>query len=105
MFILLVLFLFGAESVLAADIAVPAVAASPGGSAAVPVRFVAGGAQVVTVQFDLESDPALTIAASAGPAALGAGKNLAVADVSPTRKRFLLAGLNQAPLADGDLVI
>lgn len=103
--ILFILLLFGAEPVPAADIAVPSVAVSPGGSAAVPVRFAAGGAHVVAVQFDLDTDPALSIAAIGGPAALGAGKSLTVADVSPTRKRFLLAGLNQTPLTDGDLVI
>jgi uncharacterized protein (TIGR03437 family) len=85
----------------AAQITVPIVAASVGGSVAADLQFAAQGVQITGLQFDLQFDSSLTLTATLGAAGSNAGKSLSASDMSPGVKRFLVAGLNQTAIADG----
>ena len=76
-----------------------------GSTLAVPVLFLSQADSVSNVQFDLEYDSSvINLTAVVGEAARVSGKVLASSDVTPNRKRFLLAGLNQTPIPDGALI-
>lgn len=86
-----------------AKLSIPAQVAGPG--AVVPIAFEYQGASVSGVQFDLVfDDSAVSLAVVAAGAARDAGKTLYLAAFAPSRQRFIVTGLNQAPIRDGPLV-
>ena len=84
-----------------AELSLEPVATPAGLTVPLVLRFAAAGSTVAALQFDLESDTALTLTANAGSVALGAGKELYSAPVSARRTRFLVVGLNQNVVGDG----
>lgn len=96
--------IFWAGALQAAEIALPTITAKPGDHLVAGVNFTAQDSQVTGLQFDLECDPGLTIAGSAGTAASSAGKSLATANRASGKKRFLVIGPNQTSLTDGVVV-
>lgn len=87
-----------------ADLSVDLVSAQVGSAVPIMVRFAAGGIPVSALQFDLSYDSTIGIWAVADAATIRAGKDLYSADIERSRRRFLLAGLNQNSLADGSIV-
>jgi hypothetical protein len=90
---------------LASQVSLPDQSAAPGTSVLIPVAFTAEAASVSGVQFDIEYDnSAMSLVITIGDAAVGAEKNLYMADVAPNKKRVLVVGLNQNLIPDGTLV-
>ena len=57
------------------------------------------------VQFDIQYDnSALSLTATLGDSAKSSGKNLYAVDLAANEKRFLIIGLNQTLIADGNLM-
>ncbi len=81
------------------------VSAAPGASVAVPVTLAAGGLKdISTLQFDLVLPPGVT-SSDVKPAAAStaAGKSVSSAKVAEGL-RVIVFGLNQTPMASGDVV-
>jgi len=75
-----------------------------GAVAIVPVTSVSHDGPVSAIQFDLLYDATeLSVAFTAGDAVRNSRKGLLALDVAPGQKRFLITGLNQAPILDGVL--
>ncbi len=88
-----------------AELSIPTVAASAGGTVDTSVEYRAQGAEVAALQFDLAFDPSvLTITARAGSAATAAGKILAQVVLPNGNIRCIIFGLNQNVIADGSVV-
>ena len=93
--------LLGGSGLWAAALSLGRLSLKAGESVEASLSFLAQGALVTAIQFDLDYDDAqLRITASAGPAAFRAEKDLAV-----NGKRYVIAGLNQNALSDGVLVV
>jgi uncharacterized protein (TIGR03437 family) len=89
----------------AAEISLPAEVAAPGSSVFLPVTFRPQSAFVSGLQFDFEYDgSAMSVVAIVDMAARNGGKSLFQADLSPGKKRFLIAGLNANPIPEGVIV-
>jgi uncharacterized protein (TIGR03437 family) len=79
--------------------------AAPGSSALLPVAFLSQSSGISALQFDLEyENAAMSVAITPGNALGNSGKNFYSADVAPNKKRVLIAGPDQNPIADGTLV-
>ena len=89
-----------------AALSLPQVSTAPGGSIILPIQFAAQGESVSGLQFDLQYDSAVIAltAAVLGDPARNSLKRLYVADLNSTKKRFLIVGLNQNLIDDGDLL-
>lgn len=70
----------------------------------VAVQFSGEGSQVSGLQFDLEFSPGLVVSPVPGPAGDAAAKVLSTVDLSPSKRRCLLVGLNQSTIFDGILL-
>jgi len=76
--------------------------AAPGTSVLLPVVFASQADSVSGFQFDLQYDSAaMSLSATLGDPARNSQKSLYVADLAPNKKRFLIVGFNQTPIADG----
>ncbi len=94
--------LIGESVVFSAVVSVAAGSSPPGGSIILPISFASEGSSVSAVQFDLKYDSSvMSLGITAGDIARTSGKSLYIADVSSNQKRFVLCGLNQAPIPDG----
>jgi len=87
-----------------AEIAVDPVTAVAGTTVPVTLRLASAGSRVAALQFDLDFDPVLTLTASSGAVAVGAGKDLYSASIGTRRTRFVIAGGNQVEFRDGPIV-
>ena len=88
--------------VFSAVVSVAAGSSPPGGSIILPISFASEGSSVSAVQFDLKYDSSvMSLGITAGDIARTSGKSLYIADVVSNQKRFVLCGLNQAPIPDG----
>jgi len=88
-----------------AELSLPNVSASPGASLLLSVRFESRLSSVAAVQFDLQYDnKVLTLTAVVGEAARNSGKALYFTDLALNTRRFLVRGLNQNPIIDGNLI-
>lgn len=87
-----------------ADLSVDLVSAPVGLAVPIMVRFATGGTSVSALQFDLSYDSSIGIWAVADAASITAGKDLYSVDIDRSRRRFLLAGLNQNSLDTGTIV-
>jgi len=91
------------STLLAGSLSLGSYSGVPGGTVAANLMFASQGDAVSGIQFELDYDATiLSINAIAGQAVTGAGKEV---QVSPDRKKFLVAGLNQNLIADGVLVV
>lgn len=87
------------------QISLPNPSAAPGSSALLPVTFTSQSSGLSALQFDLEyENAAMSLAITPGDALGTSGKNFYSADVAPNKKRVLIAGPNQNPIANGTLV-
>jgi Cohesin domain len=88
----------------AAQLSIPTNTTVSCGSVNINVTYRSQRAAVSAVQFDLEYDrKSLNITTSAGPAITSSAKSLTTSVLANGSIRFLVAGLNQNTLVDGDL--
>ena len=87
-----------------AELVLDPVTAQAGSTVPIAVRFVAAGAQVTALQFDMNYDPLMVFGASAASAATSASKGVYLAAMATGHSRLLLAGMNQQALGDGPVV-
>ncbi len=81
------------------------VSAVPGSGVVLPLELQSNGNAVSGVQFDIVYDNSpMSISASLGAAARGAGKILYQVDLAPNIRRFLIVGLNSGTIPSGILV-
>ncbi|MBI1786609.1 MAG: hypothetical protein HYR60_03530 [Acidobacteria bacterium] len=100
--VLTILVVFGAA---AQEISISPLAAPPGASLPVPVRFSSEQSSIAGVQFDLEFDPAvLTFSVVPGQGMRDAGKSLYQANRAANLRRFLIVGLNNTAIGSSDLL-
>jgi uncharacterized protein (TIGR03437 family) len=79
--------------------------AAPGTSIVIPVMFTSESSFISGVQFDVQYDSAaMSLNATVGDPGRYSYKNLYVADLPASTKRFLMFGLNQNTIADGVLI-
>jgi uncharacterized protein (TIGR03437 family) len=88
----------------AAQLSIIGSAGSTPGSAVATIQLAGQGSLIAGVQFDLNSDPGLTVSAAIGEGASNAGKNLSTSVLSSGTRRFLIVGLNQNTIPDGVLL-
>jgi uncharacterized protein (TIGR03437 family) len=99
------LFLATCAAAHSAQLSLPAATSSPGSIVLLPLAFASQSDSVAGVQFDLQFDSVnLSVNATLGDSARGAGKSLYLWQLSPGLWRFFILGLNQAQLTDGNLV-
>ena len=104
-FCVLIAVLVSGDRLLAADISIPRTVAHST-NVSLDVSYTALGASVAGLQFDLKYDrSAVTITASAGPAAATAGKSLSSNVLPNGITRFLIVGFNQNVIPDGVIVV
>lgn len=100
-----VLFLAEANSTFAAQLALTSQVVSPGSSVEVPVNFLAQGASVSGIQFDVQfANSILSLSATPGDAANNAGKQLDSNSVAANTEQYVVIGINQTVIADGIVV-
>ena len=78
--------------------------ASPGQTVASSLLLASQGQGIAALQFDLQWDPALTVEVAAGDQLRPGLKILFTNPLPPAGIRCLIAGANQASLADGELL-
>ena len=89
----------------AAQVSLPNQSAAPGSSIVFPMVFNLEAGSVSGVQFDLEYDSsAMSLAMTAGDVLSTAGKKIYTVDLASNKKRLILVGPNQNPIADGTLI-
>jgi len=77
-----------------------------GSAVVIKVAFLSRGTAVSALQFDLATDSsALKITSSAGTATTAACKSLATSVLANGRIRFVILGLSQTSIGDGDLAV
>ena len=95
----------GASTVLAMQISLPNQSSAPGAVVAGPVALASQAASVSGVQFDVQYDnSAMSMTAALSTPASASGKNLYSVDLALNRKRFIIIGLNQNLISDGNLL-
>jgi len=88
------------------QLSLPGQTVAPGGSVVLPVTWSSGNQSVTGIQFDLSYDStAITLGATVGNGPRNSEKGLYFTDLAPGLRRFILVGLNQAPIPDGILLI
>ena len=93
------------RAALANSLSLPGIDLPRDSSAPLALEFAPSLEAAASLEFDLEYDhAAMELIATAGAAARQAGKSVSFADVSPTKRRFLLVGLNQTPLPAGAVI-
>ena len=96
---------FCATLAFSSQIVLPNESASPGATILVQLGFASQATSVSGVQFDIEYDnSALSLTATLSDSAKSSGKNLYAVDLAANEKRFLIIGLNQTLIADGNLM-
>lgn len=93
---------FGPAS--AAELSVPTQTLSPGQSAVTAISYSSQGQAVNAIQFDLTWNPPLDLKIATGSQIGASFKNLYLNSIAPGTIRCVIAGLSQAPLADGELL-
>ena len=78
--------------------------AAPGQVVVVPLSFASQGQAVSSIQFDLDSDSALSVRMLPGGQIGGSAKVLYTGSLPGGVARFLIVGMNQAAIQDGELV-
>ena len=78
--------------------------ANQGQTVTVPVQFASGGQMVVALQFDLQWDPAVAVQTAQGITSRQGFKVLYSNVQAPGVLRCLIVGIDQTPLADGDVL-
>jgi uncharacterized protein (TIGR03437 family) len=87
-----------------ATLSIPNQIASAGASVIAPVTFSSQGQIVSSVQFDLEWDQAIDIQTATG-AQVGSSSKVLYASAPATHVlRFVIVGMNQGPISDGELI-
>jgi uncharacterized protein (TIGR03437 family) len=88
-----------------AQVSLPNQSAAPGSSIVFPMVFSLEASSVSGVQFDLEYDSsAMSLAMTAGDVLSTAGKKIYTVDLASNKKRLILVGPNQNPIAPGTLI-
>ncbi len=88
-----------------AAVSLPSQSAAPGSSIILPLTYQTNGEAISGIQFDIQYDnSAMSLLATLGDAAKGAGKVVYQADPSPNVRRILIVGLNSSPIPDGTLI-
>jgi uncharacterized protein (TIGR03437 family) len=77
---------------------------APGQIAIAALSFSSGGQSISGIQFDMEWDPSLDIKAAAGSQIGTSSKVLYTAVLSDHARRFLIVGLNDGQISDGELL-
>jgi len=99
------MFFLGATAGFASQIVLPSPSAAPGATILVQVAFLSQASSVSGVQFDVQYDNSvLSLTAALGDSAETSRKNLYAVDIDQSKKRFLIIGLNQNQLSDGNLM-
>ncbi len=94
-----------AEPVCANQLSLPQVSLPREGSAVLSLSFTPADESVAALQFELEYDrSAVELIATIGDATRFAQKGLYFADVSPSKRRFIIYGANQTPFQPGSLI-
>jgi uncharacterized protein (TIGR03437 family) len=88
----------------AALLSIPSQSANTGQALLSSVTLATEGAQLSAAQFDLEWDDGLDLQIASGSEVQNAGKQIYAAPLAARRLRVLIVGMNQNPLADGQLV-
>jgi len=78
--------------------------ANQGQTVAAPIQFAAAGQTITALQFDLQWDPVLAVHAAQGITSRQRFKVLYTNNQTPGVLRCLIAGTDQTPLADGDVL-
>ena len=98
--------LAAAAGAAAAQLTIPAQSPASSRSLVVPIALQSQGDSLSAVQFDLTYDPALvSVRPGLGSSAYLAAKTISFATLSAGRLRCVVSGMNQAPLADGPLLL
>ena len=99
------LLFLGGTAGFASQIVLPSLSAAPGATILLQVAFASQASSVSGVQFDVQYDNSvLSLTAALGDSAESSAKNLYAVDVDQSKKRFLIIGLNQTQLSDGNLM-
>jgi len=99
--VLVGLVLAGQARLALSQMSLPSSSAAPGSSILLPVQFVPPSS-VSGLQFDVEyGSSAMSLIAMLGDTARNSEKTLYSVDLAPNKKRFLMVGLNQSPIATG----
>ncbi len=94
--------LISTATVTAATLSVASGTSRPGGSVILPISFRSDASVISALQFDLIYDSSvISLNTTVGEILRGSGGRLSIADIGPSRKRFVLYGLNQSPIPDG----
>lgn len=89
----------------AASLSSPAQISGPGTSVLVPVTLALGSDAVSGLQFDVQYDNSvLSLNPTAGLALRSSGKDIYFQDLAPNQRRFLIVGINQNPIPEGDVI-
>ena len=97
--------LLWATTAFSSQIILPNESAAPGATILVQLGFASQTSSVSGVQLDIQYDSSvLSLAATLGDSAMSSGKNLYAVDLAANEKRFLIIGLNQILIADGNLM-
>jgi uncharacterized protein (TIGR03437 family) len=90
----------------AASLSSPAQISGPGTSLLVPVTLSLGSSDSISgLQFDLQyNNSALSLNTTPGSAVRSSGKDIYFQDLAPNQRRFLIVGINQNPIPDGDVI-
>ena len=87
-----------------ATLSIPNLVAGAGASVIASVAFSSQGQAISAVQFDLEWDQAIDIQAATS-AQIGASSKVLYASSPATRAlRFVIIGMNQGPISDGEII-
>src|SRR5829696_6119267 len=78
--------------------------ARPGETIAASIIFSSDGEVVSGLQFDIESDPTLSIHVAPGVQIANSSKLLLQGRPSPQVLRLIIVGLNRTPISDGELI-
>jgi len=100
----ILLFTAAAAYAQTATLSAPAPTLSPGQGSLISLSLASGGQAISALQFDLQSDDALSVNFTLGDQARAAAKAPYSALPSPGVIRCLIAGLNQSAIADGEIL-
>jgi hypothetical protein len=88
------------------QIKIPNATVQVGNTVEIKISYLGRGTAMSALQFDVAFDvDALRVSAVAGNATTAAGKSLATSVLANGRIRFLIFGMNQTSIADGDVVV
>ncbi len=75
-----------------------------GGTGITSLAYASGGDAATGIEFDVQWDPAISVHITQGAQLGPSGKLVYATPLGPTQMRIVIAGLNQSPLADGEVL-